>query len=282
VRQQRSGAGPGAAGSCVPGRSHHCYIVTCVNDALAHERLSGILELIDRWGDLYLRRWGKRGNPESPGLAAEVDKGIDEVRARTKLAHDVIAAMGEEELAAKVVEHAEGLHGSHPFNQARVAIVEAIAILAQREELAEITGPAGPRLVASEMHPIIWGSAARLWDDGHVRPAVQTAATALEGLLQGIAGPGVSGENLAALFSPSDPAPGSPRLRIRDVDVASKMWRSAHEGAAALVRGAFMGVRNLVSHPGWADPKPAEALEMLAILSYVARLIDRSDVVQSS
>ena len=185
MRQQRSGAGPGAAGSCVPGRSHHCYIVTCVNDALAHERLSGILELIDRWGDLYLRRWGKRGNPESPGLAAEVDKGIDEVRARTKLAHDVIAAMGEEELAAKVVEHAEGLHGSHPFNQARVAIVEAIAILAQREELAEITGPAGPRLVASEMHLIIWGSAAKLWDDGHVRPAVQTAATALEGLLQG-------------------------------------------------------------------------------------------------
>lgn len=91
-------------------RSHHyCYIVTCVNDALAHERLRGILELIDRWGDLYLRRWGKRGNPESPGLAAEVDKGIDEVRARTKLAHDVTAAMGEEELAAKVVEHEEGL-----------------------------------------------------------------------------------------------------------------------------------------------------------------------------
>ena len=278
--QQRSGAGRGRRDRAC--RSHHCYIVTCVNDALAHERLSGILELIDGWGDLYLRRWGKRGNPESPGLAAEVDKGIDEVRARTKLAHDVIAAMGEEELAAKVMEHEEGLYGSHPFTQARVAIVEAIAILAQREELAEITGPAGPRLVASEMHPIIWGSAAKLWDDGHVRPAVQTAATALEGLLQGIAGPGVSGENLAALFSPGDPAPGSPRLRIRDLDPASKTWRSAHEGAAALVRGAFMGVRNLVSHPGWADPKPAEALEMLAILSYVARLIDRSDVVQSS
>jgi hypothetical protein len=179
-----------------------------VNNALAHERLSSILELIDRWGDLYLRRWGKRDRPESPGLAAEVDKEIDKVRTRTKLAHDVIVAMGEEELAAKVVEHEEGLYGSHPFTQARVAIVEAIAILAQREELAEITGPAGPQLVASEMHPIIWGSAAKLWDDGYVRPAVQTAATALEGLLQGIAGPGVSGENLAALFSPGDPAPG--------------------------------------------------------------------------
>jgi len=42
-----------------------------------------------------------------------------------------------------------------------------------------------------------------------------------------------------------------------------------------------MGVRNLVSHPGWADPTPSEALEMLAVLSYVAHLIQRSDVVQS-
>jgi hypothetical protein len=69
-----------------------------VDDALAHERLAGVLELIDRWGDLYNRRWGKRGNPDQPALASQVDTLIDEVRARTKLAHDVIAAMGEKEL----------------------------------------------------------------------------------------------------------------------------------------------------------------------------------------
>jgi hypothetical protein len=252
-----------------------------VNDALAHERLVSVLELIDRWGDLYNRRWGKRGHGEEAGLASEVDELIDEVRTRTKFAHDVIAAMGEEELAAKVVENEEGLYGSHPFTQARVAIVEAIAILAQREELAKIVGPVGPRLVASELHPTIWGAAAKLWDDGHIRQAVQTAATALEGLLQGIAGPGVSGENLAGLFSTNDPTPGSPRLRLRDVDPASKTWTSAHDGAAALVRGAFMGVRNLVSHPGWPDPSSREAIEMLAVLSYVAHLIQRSDVVKS-
>jgi hypothetical protein len=253
-----------------------------VNDALAHERLGGVLELIDRWGQLYYRRWGKRGNYENPSLASQVDTLIDEVRTRTKLAHDVIAAMGEEDLAARVAEHEEGLYGGHPFTQARVAIVEAIAILAQREELAEIAGPIGPRLVASELHPAIWGVAAKLWDDGHIRPAVQTAATALEGLLQGIAGLGVSGENLAILFSTSDPTPGSPRLRLRNIDSTSKTWKSAHEGAAALVRGAFMGVRNLVSHPGSPDPSPSEALEMLAVLSYVAHLIQRSDVVKSS
>jgi hypothetical protein len=115
-----------------------------------------VLELIDRWGDLYERRWGKRAPyQEQPGLAAQVDALIDEVRTRTKLAHDVITVMGEEDLAVKVVEHEEGLYGGHPFTQARVAIVEAIAILAQREELAEIARPIGPRLVASELHPAI-------------------------------------------------------------------------------------------------------------------------------
>jgi Protein of unknown function (Hypoth_ymh) len=255
------------------------YTVTSVNDALAHQRLAEVVALIDRWGDLYYQRWGYRQyrGVERDELDGQLNQIIDEVRARTKLAHDVIAAMGEDQLATKVVEHEEGLGGGHPFQQARVAIIEAIAILAQREELAEIIGPVGPRLSASELHPTIWGAAARLWDDGHLRAAVQTAATALEGLLQGIAGPGVSGEGLAGLFGISDPTPGSPRLRLRNVDPASKTWKSAHEGAAALVRGAFMGVRNLVSHPGWPDPSPREALEMLAVLSYVAHLVAESD-----
>ncbi|MCG5462886.1 TIGR02391 family protein [Micromonospora sp. MED01] len=250
-----------------------------MNESLARERLAGVLQLIDQWGDLYDRRWGKREpyGEENPALDSQVDSLIDEVRSRTRLARDVIVAMGEVQLAAKVVEHEEGVYGGHPFTQARVAIVEAISSLAQREELAEIIGPVGPRLSASELHPTIWGAAAKLWDDGHLRAAVQTGATALEGLLQGIAGPGVSGEGLAGLFSIGDPTVASPRLRLRDVDSASKTWKSAHEGAAAMIRGAFMGVRNVVSHPGWPDPSSREALEMLAVLSYVAHLVDRSD-----
>lgn len=248
-----------------------------MNDALAHECLTGVLALVDEWGELYNKRWGKGPQyQEYPELEPRVAELIDQVRTRVKLAHDVIAAMGERDLATQVIEFAEGMYGGHPFTKARIAIVEAIAILAQREELAEIVGPVGPRLTASELHPAIWGAAASLWDDGYFRAAVQTAATALEGLLQGIAGPAVSGENLAVVFSSTDPTVGSPRLRLRDVDPASKTWKSAHEGAAALVRGAFMAVRNLVSHPGWPDPAPREALEMLAVLSYLAHLVDRS------
>jgi len=248
-----------------------------MNDALALECLTGVLKLTDQWGNLYDQRWGYVDKLEHPELASQVEKGIDKVRTRTKLAHAVIAAMGETELAAKVVEYEEGSYGGHPFTQARVAIVEAMAILANQEELAEIVGPVGPRLSASELHHVIWGAAAALWDNGHFRAAVQTAASALEGLLQAIAGPGVSGENLAILFSTKDATQGSPRLRLRGVDPASKTFQSAHDGAGALIRAAFLGVRNLVSHPGWPKPTASEALEMLAVLSYVAHLVDRSD-----
>jgi hypothetical protein len=55
-----------------------------MNDALAHERLVGVLELIDQWGELYERRWGKRGRSAESGLSSQVDAQKDSVRARTK------------------------------------------------------------------------------------------------------------------------------------------------------------------------------------------------------
>jgi len=93
-----------------------------IGDALAHKRLNGVLGLIDRWGDLYEQRWGHKlpRYQEEPGLASKVDEGIDEIRARTRFAHDIIAATGENEIAAKVVEHNEGQFGGHPFTQASI------------------------------------------------------------------------------------------------------------------------------------------------------------------
>jgi hypothetical protein len=246
----------------------------------ALERLQGVLRIIDTWGDLYDRRWGHRlPYVEEVSLDSEVHQSIDEVRQRARFARHIVEAMGERDLAERIAEHEEGQFGGHPFTRARLALVEAIAILTQREELAELLGPAGPQLSASELHPAIWGAAAALWDDGHYRAAVQAASSCLEGLLQGVAGPAVAGENLAALFSTNGSAGGEPRLRLRGLSPDSRTWRSAHDGAAALVRGAFMAVRNVVSHPGSPDPSQAEALEMLAILSYVARLVDNADVV---
>lgn len=250
-----------------------------MDEAAAIERLEQVLNGVDAWGDLYDRRWGRLPPYEDDrSFDSVVRQGVDDVRRRVRFARDVVEAMGERDLAERIAEHEEGQFGGHPFTRARVAINEALAILTQREELARLVGPTGPRLSASELHSAIWGAAAALWDDGHYRAAVQTASTCLEGILQGVAGPAVAGENLASLFSPTPSSAREPRLRIRELSQDSRTWRSVHEGAAALVRGAFMAVRNLVSHPGSPDPTQAEALEMLAILSYVARLVDAADV----
>jgi len=251
-----------------------------MDDSAAHEALSACLSTIDAWGALYDTRWGR--NPpyqKDDRFASRLEADLDEVRTRARFARDIVAAMGEPKLAERIVEHEEGVYGSHPFTQAHVAVVEAIAILSQREELDAIIGPVGPRLSASELNSVIWGSAAALWDGGHIRAAVQTAATALEGLLQDVAGPAVSGESLAIVFSLTEPTVNSARLRLPGLDPESKTWKSSHEGAAALIRAAFLGVRNLVSHPGIPDPTEQEGLEMLAILSYAARLIERSERV---
>lgn len=250
-----------------------------VNDALAHQRLQEILVVIDDWGQLYERRWGYgHGGHEAPGLDETVRVQIDTVRARAKLARDIVSAMGEPNLSKQIEYHEEGLYGGHPLTKARVAIVEAIAIIAQREELAEIVGPIGPRLSATRLHPAIWGAAAVLWDGEHYRAGVQTAASALEALLQNVAGAGVSGASLAEVFSLKEGSK-TPRLRLRGYVPESRTWRSAHDGAAALVRAAFQSVRNTVSHPGAPELDPDQALEMLAILSYATRLVDASDTV---
>jgi hypothetical protein len=245
-------------------------------------RLTEIRELIDRYATAYDRYWYSN-HPmmlKTPGLAQQVNMLADEVRGQVTFANALIAATGEKELAARVVEHDEGAYGGHSFAQARNAIVDAIAILVHQDELAEIAGPAGPRLSASELHPVIWHEAAGLWDGGYFWEAVKAAADALEGKLQALAGLGVSGADLAKLFALDEPTQECPRLRLHNIDPdpESKTWKSAHTGAASLVRGAFMGVRNLVSHPGWPKPDAPEALEMLAVLSYVAHLIDRCDV----
>lgn len=71
-----------------------------MNDALAHERLSEVLELLDRYGDVHDRRWGHNGNVANRALDSQLKELTDQVRARIRFARDVIAAMGESELAA--------------------------------------------------------------------------------------------------------------------------------------------------------------------------------------
>lgn len=154
----------------------------------------------------------------------------------------------------------------------------AITLLERQAELKDKLGPSGPQMSTQSMHPTIWDAAAHLFDGGHHRQAVQTAGQALESHLQTVAGPALSGQDLAKLFAEKG---DGVRLHFPNLDPAGDSYGSARSGAAALIRGSMMAVRNLVSHPEWPDPDETEALEMLAVLSYVAHLTDRAVPIEA-
>jgi hypothetical protein len=139
--------------------------------------------------------------------------------------------------------------------------------------------PVLPGLDPNDFHSWVADVAARLWNDGHTRQAVQTAATSVEGWLRGKLSvhEGSISSIVASAFSTSDPGPDAPRLRFADVTpVGSDNWKSAHEGAGAFGRGCFLRIRNLYTHHHGANSQ--EDLEALAALSLLARWIDAAEV----
>jgi hypothetical protein len=139
--------------------------------------------------------------------------------------------------------------------------------------------PSLPGLNPNDFHPWVAEAAARLWNDGHTRQAVQTAATSVEGWIRGklSAHEGSVASIVASAFSISEPRPDAPRLRFPDLGpVGSDNWKSAHEGAGAFGRGCFLRIRNLYTHHDGDSPQ--EALEALAALSLLARWIDAAEV----
>jgi hypothetical protein len=48
-----------------------------------------------------------------------------------------------------------------------------LGALVDMDELEANLGPQGPRLAAAQLHPWVWEAAARQWDDGHRRDAIQ-------------------------------------------------------------------------------------------------------------
>jgi hypothetical protein len=149
-------------------------------------------------------------------------------------------------------------------------------------EEERILGPRGPKLAAANLHPWIWNAAVSLWDNGHRREAVQAAATAvfdqhLPAKL-GVPGPPSAKDRISQAFTTDPPQPGKPRLRLDDYPDPSSNWTSQHEGAKFFGMGCAQLIRNLATHTG-VQPDEQSALEELAGLSGLARLIDRAKVV---
>lgn len=226
--------------------------------------ITEFLELLDR---SHVRPVG--------GLQAEVlpDKG-DEIERRLPLIRK-IAEHVDSDLASLIQQGQRGIDG-WSWHGARSAVQRLIGHLESRVEAEAILGPAGPALSAQSLHPMVWNAAARLWAGNNFRAAVQAAATAVEVELQAKSGLSAQGKTLASRAF-EEPTDGSPRLHFLGYEAGSANATSLREGAKFYAMGCMQLIRNLATH----DPDEFEeqdALERLAALSLLARLIDRSEV----
>jgi len=179
------------------------------------------------------------------------------------------------------------------FDGARKAIVRMIGILERSAEDDQMLGPTGPRIAAGSLHRWVWEAASRLWDDGHLRSAIQAAATRVENEVQAkLERWDVSGVSLwqqafsleppQAADSTSSPAkPPRHRLRFRSCLEGTDRWNDTHQGALNFGVGCTQAIRNLVSHLV-DEPEEEVALEELAALSVLARWADTAEIERAS
>jgi len=165
--------------------------------------------------------------------------------------------------------------------QKQEACREVRGAIVDMELTAAILAPPGPKLPAKDFHPWVWDHAAGLWSDGYRRAAVQAAATALFDTYApaklGRPRDRKGGNELMGAFSTQPPEPGMPRLRFKGISPGTDEWTSAHDGAMKLGQGAAQAIRNVTTHD-LTEPEEQEALEMLAVLSYVARLVEAAEI----
>lgn len=139
-----------------------------------------------------------------------------------------------------------------------------------------------PTIGAEAMHPMVWGSAARLWRDRHFRHAVAAAAEAVVLMVKSRTGRNDIAETALwqDAFSDRDPLPGKPRLRWPG-DAADRDVSSMNAGLRQFAPGVQMTIRNGAAH-GTAELDEQLALERLATLSLLARWVDNCNLVEAA
>lgn len=165
-----------------------------------------------------------------------------------------------------------------PWVDVRCGAIIMRGVLSDREVERQIFSPPGPQLAASDLHSWVWGPARRLYEQGHHRECLATAAQSVEAQVQAKTGRyDLSGVSLPRqVFKLDAPAPSEPRLRLQFPE-GSENWKSAHEGASSLGVACMALARNLSTH-SLVDPGPVGTFEYLATLSAYARLVDEARV----
>jgi hypothetical protein len=135
-----------------------------------------------------------------------------------------------------------------------------------------------PDLVPTRLHPLVWAAAQRLWNDGHLRHAIAAACEAVTGQMKHLTRRGDAPDTSLwqQAFSKDAPQAGKSRLRWPgvpdDLDV-----KTMNDGLRQFAPGANMIIRNPATHVD-EDMSIQDALERLATLSLLARLVDGCDI----
>ncbi|ROO63039.1 uncharacterized protein Ymh [Micromonospora sp. Llam0] len=137
-----------------------------------------------------------------------------------------------------------------------------------------------PAVGAEAMHPLVWGSASRLWRDGHFREAVAAAAEAVVLMVKTRTRRNDIAETALwqETFSIKEPEPGKPRLRWPG-DPENRDVGTMNSGLRSFAPGVQMTIRNTVSH-GVGQLGEQAAVERLAALSLLARWVDECDLIE--
>lgn len=156
----------------------------------------------------------------------------------------------------------------------------ALGVLDDWDELDKKLRPAAPAIGADQLHPWVWEAARTFWDSKHYRAAVHQAALSINAHLQDkVDRRDISDDRLvSACFSEKDPDEGNPRLRVPG-DETDQTVRSIQRGAGLFAMGCVQVIRNPSAHEHGEWPRHL-ALERLAALSVLARLIDQSRVAR--
>lgn len=154
-------------------------------------------------------------------------------------------------------------------------------------EMGIDTSPDGvPTFSPAAMHPIIWNAAAEQWTIHQYRVAVSESALALTSYWRDKLGrKDVDGAQFwQQSFSPNDPTPEQPRLRWpgeANDRTRKGLQRGIPSLTAALMHladGLASTSRNVSAH-SQDNITEQEAMEQLASYSFLARLLDKCEII---
>jgi uncharacterized protein (TIGR02391 family) len=120
-----------------------------------------------------------------------------------------------------------------------------------------------------QLHAEIERAASRLYKDGHYANAVEAAVKALNGLVRLRSGLEHDGTSLMErAFNPTNPV-------LKFNDLADQSDKDEQKGFMQMFSGAVSGLRNPRAH-GFIRDEPERALEFIAFVSLLAKLLDEA------